>query len=154
MKKLLFLDVDGVLNDLTVLSTKSELGINHLINLKAIVSSSNCEIILSSSWRILDDWKRTLRIAFEENNIPIWIDQTPQIRSEDFSIVPRKDEIIKWLKDNISCPATVVVLDDESDADISDNGLHNITSIFIHTCMNKGLTAEKAQKAIDFFKAV
>lgn len=154
MKKLLFLDVDGVLNDLEVLSTKDELGIHHLENLKSIVKSSGCEIILSSSWRVFEEWKTTLKIAFKQYDIPVWIDQTPQIRSEDFSIVPRKNEIIQWLKENINCSASVVVLDDESDADISGHGLQYIKDIFIHTCMNKGLTSEKAQKAIDFFKIV
>lgn len=147
MRKLLFLDVDGVLNDLTVLSTREELGSHHLKNLKMIVAASRCEIVLSSSWRILDRWKEKLKVALTEHEIPLWIDQTPRL-----SLAPRREEIILWIKENVNCAASVVVLDDESDANIKNHQLDSVSDKFIHTCMNHGLTSEKAQIAIDFFK--
>jgi len=49
MRKIVFLDVDGVLNDLHVLSTRSELGTEHLLNFKSLVLATKCEIVLSSS---------------------------------------------------------------------------------------------------------
>jgi hypothetical protein len=152
MRKLLFLDVDGVLNDLQVLSTREELGQKHLQNLKAITAVSKCDIVLSSSWRILEEWKMTLRVAFEQHDIPLWIDQTPRLTSEDFSIVPRSEEIILWLKDNINEDALVVILDDESDADLKNHGLPNIKDKFVHTCMNFGLTENHVQDVISFFR--
>jgi len=152
MRNLIFLDVDGVLNDLTVLSTREELGNHHLQNFKLVVAVTKCEIILSSSWRILDEWKHTLRCAFEEHQIPLWIDQTPRLTSKDFSIVPRRDEIILWLKENVKENAKVAVLDDESDANITDHNMPNITAKFFHTCMNHGLTQNHVQEIVDFFR--
>lgn len=151
MRKLLFLDVDGVLNDLTVLSTREELGQHHLQNLKAIVAVTKCDIVLSSSWRILEEWKMTLRVAFEQHDIPLWIDQTPRLNSEDFSIIPRREEIILWLKDNINEDALVAVLDDEWDANLKNHDLPNIKDKFVHTCMNYGLTENHVQEVISFF---
>lgn len=62
-RKLIFLDVDGVLNPTTNLIKRKEKGeptVSHLIKLpgdkiyrlKKIVNATNAEIILSSSWRI------------------------------------------------------------------------------------------------------
>lgn len=152
MRKIVFLDVDGVLNDLTVLSTREELGTRHLQNLKMLVAATKCDIVLSSSWRILDDWKTTLRIAFEQHEIPLWIDETPQLKSDDFSIVPRREEIILWLQSNVQDDAVVVVLDDESDANIESHNLPNIKNKFIHTCMNHGLTSDHVSEAIVFLQ--
>lgn len=152
MRKILFLDVDGVLNDLHVLSTREELGKDHLLNLKMLVAATKCDIVLSSSWRILDEWKTTLIVAFEEHNIPLWIDQTPRITSNDFSIVPRREEIIMWLEQNVNEDVLVVVLDDEDDANIKNHNLPNVKDKFCHTCMNHGLTSSHVQEAIDFLK--
>ncbi len=151
MRKIIFLDVDGVLNDLQVLSTREELGTHHLQNLKMLVAATKCDIVLSSSWRILDDWKVTLQTAFAEHDIPLWISETPSIRKEDFSITPRSEEIIQWLENNCE-EAVVIVLDDESDANIKNHNLPGVKDKFIHTSMNNGLTVDHVNEAIEFFK--
>jgi hypothetical protein len=152
MRKIIFLDVDGVLNDLHVLSTREELGKDHLLNLKMLVAATKCDIVLSSSWRISNEWKTILRVAFEEHGIPLWIDQTPRLTNDDFSTIPRRQEIIMWLEHNVSEDALVVVLDDEWDADIKNHNLPNVKDKFCHTCMNYGLTPNRVQEAIDFLK--
>lgn len=152
MRKIVFLDVDGVLNDLNILSTREELGIEHLLIFKSIVKSTNCEIVLSSSWRIMEEWKSTLRLSFLEHNIPLWKSETPRIKSEDFSIVPRRCEILCWLNDNVKEQAKVVVIDDEADANIKGHDLKEVFDIFIHTSMNTGLTVKDANTIIDFLK--
>lgn len=153
MRKILFLDVDGVLNNLQVLSTKEELGRDHLLLLKSIVNVTNCEVVLSSSWRILEEWKNTLKHAFTEHNIPFWISETPQLKGENFCIVPRKNEILLWLTENVTENTKVVILDDESDADISGHTLSHINDKFIHTCMNHGLTSSHTKMAIEWLNA-
>lgn len=150
MRKILFLDVDGVLNDLNVLSTREELGESHLINFKNIVSTTNCEIVLSSTWRLFPETKSRLETAFVKHNIPLWTGETPVLKSTDFSLVPRKNEILMWLESNVSEVAKVVVIDDESDANLAGHKLPNITDIFIHTCMNHGLTASHVKNAVNF----
>jgi hypothetical protein len=67
-------------------------------------------------------------------------------------IIPRSREIISWLVDNSINNAKVVVLDDEADACIKNHDLPTIQDKFIHTCMNFGLTSDKAQEAINFLK--
>jgi hypothetical protein len=151
MRKLLFLDVDGVLNDMSVLHLSPQLGLSHLQNLKMIVAATQCEIVLSSTWRFFPESKQELSIAFEEHAIPLWIDQTPQIRSNDMSIVPRRDEIILWLKTNHSGPAKVMVIDDDDDANITNHDMNDIQDGFAHTSMDDGLTADHALEVIQFF---
>ena len=153
MRKILFLDVDGVLNDLQVLSTREELGENHLLQFKKIVVETNCEVVLSSSWRILEEWKTRLKEAFVKHNIPFWISETPQLKGENFCIVPRKEEILLWLNENVIQNSKVLILDDENDADITGHSLVHIKDKFIHTCMNHGLTIDHAKVAIEFLNA-
>lgn len=152
MRKILFLDVDGVLNDMNVLSTREELGESHLINFKNIVSASNCEIVLSSTWRLFPETKSRLETAFVKHNIPLWTSETPELKSIDFSLVPRKNEILMWLEENVKENAKVLVLDDESDANLVGHSLTNIEDKFIHTCMNHGLTEVHTKIAIEFLK--
>jgi hypothetical protein len=151
MRKIVFLDVDGVLNDLKVLSTREELGKNHLLNFKSLVAATNCEIVLSSSWRVIEDWKQTLKFAFQEHNIPLWKSETPRIKN-NIEIIPRRNEILLWVNENINSPAKLLVLDDESDANIAGHGLNDIIDKFIHTSMNTGLTVDHVNEAINFFK--
>lgn len=150
MRKLLFLDVDGVLNDLQVLSSRNELGENHLKNLQMITSATQCEIVLSSTWRLFPESQNTLKVAFVEHNIPIWIDITPRIIPQNLSSVERNKEITLWLEQNVNTQCKVVVVDDESDACLNKIPDH-ITHKFIHTSMNTGLTSTHALDIIHFF---
>jgi hypothetical protein len=150
MRKLLFLDVDGVLNDLQVLSSRNELGEVHLKNLQMITSATQCDIILSSTWRLFSEHQNTLKVAFSIHNIPLWIDVTPRIIPQNLSCVPRNQEINAWLVENVNTSAKVVVVDDESDARLTTS--HNlIKHTFIHTSMNTGLTDIHAHDIIRFF---
>lgn len=148
MRKIIFLDVDGVLNSLRCLE-REDLGREHLILFKAIVQSTKCETVLSSTWRLVKDWRNSLELAFKEFKIPLWIDVTPEHKSVH-DIVPRRNEIIDWLNKNTQERCNVVVLDDFDDADIKDHGLSHVKHLFIHTCMEQGLLLEHAEKAIDF----
>lgn len=149
MRKILFLDVDGVLNNL---QSNEELCDINLNNLKTVVKFSNCEIVLSSTWRLFDEFKFNLKLAFEQNDIPLWKDQTPRIISDNFQVTPRRDEIISWLKSNIFEDCIIVIVDDESDANIKNHQLHNIKDKFIHTDINSGLNSNDVIEIINFFK--
>lgn len=142
MRKIIFLDVDGVLNDNEVLSTREELGEHHLINLKSLVAATRSEIVLSSTWRHYSEEQIILKTAFIEHNIPMWIDQTPDL------LMPRGYEITQWLKNNVT-EARVLILDDDNEADIKS--LPNVQHKFIRTCMEQGLTYNHVQEAIEFF---
>ena len=60
MKKVIFLDVDGVLNSTKTLYEDSSLEDNLILNLKELVNKTEAKIILSSSWRLSTEAVATL----------------------------------------------------------------------------------------------
>lgn len=148
MRKLLFLDVDGVLNDINVLTQSPPIGNRQMQNLRLATQETNCEIVLSSTWRVFQLNKRWLQEAFQKYNIALWIDQTPEIHN-----APRSKEIIAWLLANAAQDAKVVVLDDDDDANIQNHGLFNVIDSFIQTDFKEGLTANHSLQVIDFFNS-
>lgn len=146
--KILFLDVDGVLNNTKTLEEAADrrefdpiCGVC-LSHLKDIVEKTDVYIVLSSTWR-LDKWNvKKLRRAFYDVGIHHNFPQTPNLNSE------RHFEIEDWLK-RIADPALVVVLDDDGDAKIQ-NVAPNIKEIFLQTSRHIGLDRATADKAIEF----
>lgn len=147
--KLLFLDVDGVLNNLKVLGesrSSDPLGEDHLKLLKILVTVAKCDIVLSSTWRLFEESKISLSVAFEEHKIPIWIGQTPELRTGR-----RADEIIHWLREKTTTPVVAAGIDDDEDIDIgNDHGLPVKFKPF-KTCFDHGLTSEVVKDVIDWF---
>lgn len=108
MRKILFLDVDGVLN--TERSTKA-LGLSRgpLMRLREIQRDTNCDIVLSSTWRKLDYAKKTLMKAFIEHGIRPWIGQTESFRGI------RGEEIQAWLAEYGDTTTRYAIVDDDGD---------------------------------------
>jgi hypothetical protein len=148
MDKLLFLDVDGVLNNLKVLGEGGNfaLGCRQLSLLKLITSNTCCEIVLSSTWRLYEDHKNALRDAFESHLVPLWIGETP-----DFGTRVRRDEILSWLI-GYEEPAKVVILDDDKDAMLINAPERFRDQLFVHTDFDHGLTLDHAEAILEFFK--
>jgi hypothetical protein len=148
--KLLFLDVDGVLNNLEVMNSIPRiidpLGESHLRLLKRLVSETDCQIVLISTWRLYVDAQITLRAAFKEHGIPVWIGTTPFLKT------PRRaDEILHWIRDNVTVPAVAIAIDDAEDIDIgNDHGLPVKFKPF-KTDFDDGLTKEIVQDAVNWF---
>ncbi len=138
--KILFLDIDGVLNHR---GGPVENGI-YIIDpsllplLKHIVNETDCKIVLSSTWRILKENRvkvqRSLRSIGTE-----FIDVTPRGMG-----VPRSDEIRTWLQDH---PETkdFAILDDDPGACIEGH--------YFRTSWDTGLTIEIANNVIGYFNA-
>lgn len=154
--KLLFLDVDGVLNNLDVLSrcrTSDPIGEEHLVLLKSIVTQTDCRIVLSSTWRLFEESRLALSVAFEEHGIPLWIGITPSLSASAWGgPSPRRaDEILSWIRSNVTGPAIAVAIDDDEDIDIGKD--HNLPVKFkpIRTSFDKGLTIVEAKEAVDWF---
>ncbi len=135
MKRILFLDVTGVL------SSQSDCGIDgvgesHLLCLKRIVDEAKCEIVLTSSWRLADDLLAILRRAFTQFEIPIWTDVIPDLGDQC-------EEILAWLRVNEPCFG--VIVDDDCDG-FGATGLQ-----FVQTNLAQGLTTELADEIIALF---
>ena len=113
--KVIFLDVDGVLNsekDLLEAKGKSELFDRPLALLKELVESTKAKIVVSSTWRIgcsksgRNSWYRLAEYQMEVYDI------TPVINKPG---VQRGDEIRAWLENAKEEIDAFVILDDDAD---------------------------------------
>lgn len=136
MNRILFLDVDGVLNSRADCGLDG-LGDSHLRQLKRIVNEGGCQIVLTSSWRSADDLLGKLRLAFDRHHIPLWIDVTPDLSGD------RAEEIVAWLREMERCIS--VVIDDDCDG-FSSAGLR-----CVQTSVDHGLTEDLATEVIRAF---
>ena len=108
--KVIFLDVDGVLNSSQDGFT-IKLGTNkHLELLKQIVDKTDAKIVLSSSWRISNKTKLFIENKLKEYGMSI-ISSTPDLGSS------RGEEIKSWLRETIDFIDSFIILDDDSDMD-------------------------------------
>lgn len=140
----LFLDVDGVLNNNA--SVERQQGFKvcpFLVDiLKTIVDATGVQIVLSSSWRLYDDYTADLRAGLQEKGLDI-IDKTIELPRNS----PHRDrsaEILEWLSRH---PEVVnfAIVDDDSDAKIEGH--------FFQTVFAEGLTVELAEQIINHFKS-
>jgi len=137
--KVIFLDVDGVLNTIRsvgifgsgYLCEKSIMLIRH------IVDQTDAKIVLSSTWRKYPESKEQLDQALKNHELFIY-DFTPII-SLDFP-TPRNEEIKLWLEAN---PVNnFAILDDDPRAKIEGH--------FFRVNEDTGITEEVADKVISF----
>lgn len=152
--KVLFLDVDGVLNSETSHSiqdnnqhwTWNEVAEMHLELLKRIVEETGAKIVLSSTWRlyhplhtghknITDGLVKVLVDKLNMFNLSI-LDVTPEIQN-----AMRGIEIASWLEFHPEVE-NYVILDDDTDF------LEEQREHFVNTTFKNGLTKELAEKAI------
>lgn len=137
MTKVLFLDVDGVLNNTASLAEGVDLLPEKVLLIRHICEQAGASIVISSTWRILFD-RQTLheflrRLGLRNINV---IDYTPQLRSGI-----RGDEIKHWL-DNHPDVTNFVIIDDDSDM------LDEQMPFFVKTHHSIGITTRDAKKAI------
>jgi len=164
--KVIFLDVDGVLNSEKSLMTDDSLEEELLLNLKDLVQRTGAKIILSSAWRFLFRPLRKLMERLDkvglyisgmtQNGVPLdwlkergftptnkYLDSYDDIDGNEIDVTTdRGAEIMKWLADN---PVeSFVILDDEA-FDIQRYYPDN----FIKTNFNIGLIKADVNRAID-----
>jgi hypothetical protein len=113
-RKVIFLDIDGVMNNLGSKSARSGLGAwldpVHVAVLNDVVRATGAAVVLSSSWRLampLD----ALRLAFAEAGcVAELVDITP-----DLDRGRRGREIAAWLAAQSEPPVRYAILDDGFD---------------------------------------
>ena len=135
--KVIFLDVDGVLNsaqDGYSIRLKTD---SHLKLLQYIVKETGAKIVLSSSWRIgFTPASKNLLVRFKEYGLEL-MDCTPEL-----SGTCRGDEIRKWLNDTDYTVENFVILDDEANmAEFAETNL-------VQTDTNAGLQKADAVRCI------
>ena len=125
--KILFLDIDGVLNsEKSLLSyraanPKGSLPIQEpeswipeaVTQLKRIISETGCELVISSCWRTTLD---KLEIAFNYWGLPEWFSITPESPSGY-----RGEEIDLWIKGKSTIESFAIVDDVTNDIHQKEN---------------------------------
>ena len=148
MKKLLFLDVDGVLNnEKWAMEMWDDYNIkvyNHnilyqpsLVQLRRIINATGATIILSSSWR---------RFPEARADLVRWLKMYEMEIDSDTPIINQKyrrrgDAISKWFEDHPG-EYEYIILDDEDD--MAEHMAHLVQTDFYY-----GLTETEANAAID-----
>lgn len=166
--KIIFLDVDGVLNSDRTLYEYASLEDDLIQNLKNIVDATNANIVLSSSWRCVPSAMRDLIEKLTEYDLHLsgatpdevrlkymlnkgfnpkekYLDRNrldPMTGERDDYVWDRGAEIYYWL-DHHTNIENFVILDDE-DFDIAMYYPDN----FVKTSFAVGLTKTDAEKAI------
>lgn len=138
--KILFLDVDGVLNTsraVTMLSISKPC----LRRLKKVITDTGCELVLSSTWRMHMDAKAKLhRVGLRfagETCEPFMLEDCDDFTKDIWS--KRGDEIQKWLNEHPEVTEYVIV---DDDGDMLDNQLRH----FVQTTFEHGLTETLAYR--------
>lgn len=138
--KILFLDVDGVLNYAGCVyrmpRSNGTLGVDpkQVAMVRRIVRDTGCKVVLSSSWRLYKPDAEYIKKKID------YIDVTPDHRGT----TDRGCEVIAWLAEH---PTDVhAILDDSSD-------FHKGQPLF-KTAWDTGLTPEITQQVIDHLNGV
>ena len=109
--KIIFLDVDGVLNSAFDVDPNEEIVPKHVKILKQIVDETGAEIVVHSSWKYAPEMLEKLSCALAEFDLCIR-DIAPNILKGE---IGREYEILQWLREHFSNPekeCNYVVLDD------------------------------------------
>lgn len=143
-KKIIFLDIDGVLN---FIGSRTKRGFyvmdsGCVSRLRAVIEKHEAQIVVSSAWRKRDDWKEHITEAFRDAgwNTPPLIDRT-----SSFYVAPRGLEIHAWLKKHPEI-TNYVIVDDDSDMLPWQWGRFVRTSMF-----SGGLTDRHVQQIDDLW---
>lgn len=145
--KVIFLDIDGVLNCLgeagrtTQRTPDGFIGIdpNKVSLLRKITDATSAQIVLSSTWRCDKKSRQYVRDALATQNLNFIS------CAEDFSTI-RGLEISKWL-DAASDIESFVILDDDTD-------MAHLSNKLVHTDFRHGLTEKDVQMAIEILNMV
>lgn len=132
--KVLFLDIDGVLNCRDCLTHRDSIGASHVEILNKVLVLTGAEVVISSTWRII-------------NTIP-QIQKFLDMAGFGYSILSttptngkgRGDEIWEWLSEH---PARkFAIVDDDSD-------MGHLMPFLVKTKFDTGLTDKEAEELIE-----
>lgn len=119
-RRIIFLDIDGVLNSLEYdrerMKHDGNIDKTRLVLLRSLIDATNAEVVLTSSWRVhwesdierCDDIGRDLTVTFGEYGIRI-SDKTCVMSDKR-----RSDEIRAWLSEHDGEVERFVIIDDSS----------------------------------------
>lgn len=135
--KIIFLDIDGVLNSEAYALGRGKggmLGIDpEAVRIfDRIIESTGAKIVLSSTWRLNEESRAEVR-----KNVGEFIGVTPESPSRF-----RGNEVYAWLLSNDKLGVRYAILDDDSD-------FHKQQPLF-RTTFKEGLTDDIADRVIEY----
>ena len=160
MSKILFLDIDGVLNHVGSYIYVNEKGGQNggacfgyeycefcpisCSNLRYVMKEvPDLKIVVSSTWRLME-WDKLLLLLKDKAGLDIErvIGKTPRMRDKEWD-VKRGTEIQKWLDDNKEAypNPVIVILDDDSD-------MEHLKDRLVKTSSNDGFTYSKVKEVM------
>ncbi|MCI8435880.1 MAG: hypothetical protein HFK10_08025 [Clostridia bacterium] len=155
--KVLFLDIDGVLNSRAYdrerdRKADTDIDVTRLPLVKEIVDRTGAKIVLTSTWRT--DWDRDpakckaggryIHRTFAEYGLEVF-DKTP-----DFGLLAvRRDEVAKWLQTAVEPIEGFVIIDDDG------FGWGDLSAHFVKTDPRNrlGLEQDHVERAIEILQA-
>ncbi len=157
-RKILFLDVDGVLNNLLFYElcraidygtklNSIDVDVRNVFVLAKMVEwlKPNVGIVLSSSWRCSEAYMSDLQRKLNEFNIPKFEGITPMLNDEQLSCEQlREKEILTYMKAHHLKKENIAVLDDLPLCELADRQL--LTTFF------DGLTYQYFEQLKELFK--
>lgn len=152
--KIIFLDIDGVLN--VIPKTFDKWGAyfdsnDHFVkNLKKILDQTGAKIVISSTWRMMGF--EAIKQMWTDRNLPgEVIDITPNHMMKTGSTLQRGKEIEEWISQHQV--SNYVILDDDNDMEEHqlDNFVQTYMNLNDEDCvdMGHGLTDNCTKKAIE-----
>lgn len=146
--KVVFLDVDGVLNTKQLISETNNfaIGSEQLDRLSFLILATGAKIVLTSTWRLYKKHVEHLQATLASRNLKIF-GTTDDLSQRFDRTVPRADEILSWLVNHPEV-SEYAILDDASDA-----GYSGLTNHFFQTSFHVGLTDEIMHQAINHLGA-
>ena len=148
--KVIFLDVDGVLNTIFTIRTThgfTFVDTRKVLRLRNIVERTGAQLVLSSTWRLADTpinkiCYDILKAEFERVRCPVWIDCTPYFPGRK-----RQVEIYSWLQQHAEVEDFIILDDLEEE-------LRWYKDHLVLTNKFDGLTKERAELAIQMLGEV
>ena len=155
--KILFLDIDGVVNSQETFKARYERGgkgresdIDPVLaqHVKNIVERTGCKVVLSSSWRGSEEAEREI-----EERVCKLAGRTPRIHrpvGTGMEYCERGREIKSWMVSNAELVEITryAIVDDDGDM-LPEQQEH-----FFQTTNEKGITAEIAEKIIEHLNKI
>lgn len=145
--KIIFLDIDGVLNNDKTLARTPQgfVGINSTLTsrLKNIVKETKAKIVLSSSWRV-----NYVKYYISDTDSKYLIKQLgyKDLKIEGSTTITGSNrgwQIKQYIEEHKI--KTFVILDDEFENEFAE---YNLTKHLVHTDSRLGLTRENVEQAI------
>lgn len=149
MNKILFLDIDGVLNSADYMVAcggkfdHKQIDPAAVARLNRITDTTGCKIVVSSTWRLLYDHLEDLKTALTGYGITGEVIGKTPFKPNALRFV-RGKEIEFWLEENHGTYSKFVIVDDDTD-------MGKLDKHAVYTKFKTGLLDEQADEIIKRF---